>query len=366
MTVDAAGQAAPSKYTFDTDILMLRNSIDPDFRHHYDDWTQYAPAAVMVGLKTCGYKGRSTWGRMLVSDAFSVAAMAAMVNGVKYSVQRLRPDESAYNSFPSGHTATAFMTATMLHKEYEGRSPWFSIGGYTLATLTGVSRVLNNRHWLTDVLAGAAIGIGSVHLGYFITDKIFKDKQLNPAYEAPVFSYDPDLKHYVASLYFGRRFIIGEGRDYFTDGTVIRGGSAGLSTYIPLHPGVGITARIGANSLTYSTGITGCSYDILAGGYYNWHFGKRFEAQAKAMAGAAWTAERIGVDICAGIGFGFLLDENFKINIFADYDAIGSAKGKSYVVEYLFTVNGFGNSVNSQNFLARFSVHVKADIWVFS
>ena len=170
MTVDAAGQAAPSRYTFDTDILMLRNSIDPNFRHHYDDWTQYAPAAVMVGLKTCGYKGRSTWGRMLVSDAFSVAAMAAMVNGVKYSVQRLRPDESAYNSFPSGHTATAFMTATMLHKEYEGRSPWFSIGGYTLATLTGVSRVLNNRHWLTDVLAGAAIGIGSVHLGYFITD----------------------------------------------------------------------------------------------------------------------------------------------------------------------------------------------------
>ena len=123
MTVDAAGQAAPSRYTFDTDILMLRNSIDPDFRHHYDDWTQYAPAAVMVGLKTCGYKGRSTWGRMLVSDAFSVAAMAAMVNGVKYSVQRLRPDESAYNPFPSGHTATAFMTATMLHKEYEGRSP---------------------------------------------------------------------------------------------------------------------------------------------------------------------------------------------------------------------------------------------------
>ena len=213
VTLDVAAQSDAPRYTFDTDILMLRNSIDPNFRHHYDDWTQYAPAAVMVGLKTCGYKGRSTWGRMLVSDAFSVAAMAAMVNGVKYSVQRLRPDESAYNSFPSGHTATAFMTATMLHKEYEGRSPWFSIGGYTLATLTGVSRVLNNRHWLTDVLAGAAIGIGSVHLGYFITDKIFKDKQLNPAYEAPEFYYDPTVRHYVAEILFGRRFVIGaEGR----------------------------------------------------------------------------------------------------------------------------------------------------------
>ena len=98
MTVDAAGQTAPSRYTFDTDILMLRNSIDPDFRHHYDDWTQYAPAAVMVGLKTCGYKGRSTWGRMLVSDAFSVAAMAAMVNGVKYSVQsNMDSPQQSYN-----------------------------------------------------------------------------------------------------------------------------------------------------------------------------------------------------------------------------------------------------------------------------
>ena len=75
-TAVSSAQTVPSKYTFDTDFLMLSNTIDPDFRHHYDDWTQYAPAAVMVGLKACGYKGRSTWGRMLVSDAFSVAAMA--------------------------------------------------------------------------------------------------------------------------------------------------------------------------------------------------------------------------------------------------------------------------------------------------
>ena len=311
----------------DEDICILRNTAASGFNCAIDDYVQYAPAVLTLGLKACGYDGRTGWGQMLVADAFSVAAMAVVTRGIKYGIDRTRPDGGS-GSFPSGHTATAFMGATMLHKEYGWRSPWWSIGGYTAAALTGISRLLNNRHWMSDVVAGAAIGIGSVHLGYWLSDLIFKEKYINPAYVAPVFSYDPDLKHYVASLYFGRRFIIGEGRDYFTDETVIRGGSAGLSTDIPLHPGVGITARIGANSLTYSTGITGCSYDILAGGYYNWHFGKRFEAQAKAMAGAAWTAERIGVDICAGIGFGFLLDENFKINIFADYDAIGSAKGK--------------------------------------
>ena len=154
MTVDAAGQAAPSRYTFDTDILMLRNSIDPDFRHHYDDWTQYAPAAVMVGLKTCGYKGRSTWGRMLVSDAFSVAAMAAMVNGVKYSVQRLRPDESAYNSFPSGHTSSAFAACAailFLNKK-------MGIPAMVFAAIMGFSRIYVEVHYCTDVLFGVLVG----------------------------------------------------------------------------------------------------------------------------------------------------------------------------------------------------------------
>ena len=212
LPVRSIAQDTP-KQNFDMDILMLRNTVIPDFRHHYDDYTQYAPAALMVGMKACGYKGRSSWGRMLVSDAFSVASMAALVNGIKYTVSRVRPDQSASNSFPSGHTATAFMTATMLHMEYEGRSPWLSIGGYTLAALTGVSRVLNNRHWVTDVAAGAAIGIGSVHLGYFITDLIFKDKHLNSAYEEPEFFYDTSARHYAAELLFGRRFVIGaEGR----------------------------------------------------------------------------------------------------------------------------------------------------------
>ena len=335
MTVDAAGQAAPSRYTFDTDILMLRNSIDPDFRHHYDDWTQYAPAAVMVGLKTCGYKGRSTWGRMLVSDAFSVAAMAAMVNGVKYSVQRLRPDESAYNSFPSGHTATAFMTATMLHKEYEGRSPWFSIGGYTLATLTGVSRVLNNRHWLTDVLAGAAIGIGSVHLGYFITDKIFKDKQLNPAYEAPDFYYDPTVRHYVAEILFGRRFVIGaEGRKAI--GVIPQRGSlAGVQIEVPVIPGLGVCARGTASGMIYNGGICSDLYTVSAGAYWNLHFAKILEFQAKAMAGWARMHQASGADLSGGISLSIITDNNFKIKAFGEFDSVSLSNREPWINTFI-------------------------------
>lgn len=73
------------------------------------------------------------------------------------------------------------MTATMLHKEYGHRSPWYSIGGYTLATLTGVTRQLNNRHWMSDVMVGAGIGILATEFGYFLADLIFKEKGLRSA-----------------------------------------------------------------------------------------------------------------------------------------------------------------------------------------
>lgn len=64
----------------------------------------------------------------------------------------------------------------MLHKEYGHRSPWYSIGGYTVATVTGVTRQLNNRHWMSDIMVGAGIGILATELGYFLADLIFKDK----------------------------------------------------------------------------------------------------------------------------------------------------------------------------------------------
>ena len=163
----------------DRGFRYLRNDYIPTFRYHYDDYLQYAPAALMLGLKAGGVKGRSSWGRMLVSDAFSAALMAGAVNTLKYTCKMTRPDGSNRHSFPSGHTATAFMTATMLYKEYGARSPWYSIAGYSMATATGVSRMLNNKHWLSDVMVGAGIGILSVELGYLFADLIYKDRGRN-------------------------------------------------------------------------------------------------------------------------------------------------------------------------------------------
>lgn len=161
----------------DHNFSSMRNSYIPRFRLHYDDYLQYSPGLLMLGLKTAGVEGRSSWGRMLTSDAFAAGIMAITVNSLKQTVKKERPDRSANNSFPSGHTATAFMFATMLHKEYGlTRSPFYSIAGYSLATTTALSRQLNNKHWFSDVLTGAGIGILSTELGYYLADLIFKDK----------------------------------------------------------------------------------------------------------------------------------------------------------------------------------------------
>lgn len=150
-----------------------------NFKTGIDDYTQYFGPAMTLGLKLGGVEGRSDWTRLLVSSAMSYGLMAAFVNSIKYTATELRPDGSTRNSWPSGHTATSFVGATILHKEYGmTRSPWFSVAGYGVATATGVMRVLNNRHWVSDVLSGAGIGIISGELAYALSDLIYKDRHL--------------------------------------------------------------------------------------------------------------------------------------------------------------------------------------------
>ncbi len=101
----AAGLVVKSE---DDHFRSLRNDYLPSFNRHADDYLQYLPAAVMVGMKLGGAEGRSSWGRMLASDAFSAVIMGGVVYSLKQSTRVMRPDGSNDNSFPSGHTATAF------------------------------------------------------------------------------------------------------------------------------------------------------------------------------------------------------------------------------------------------------------------
>lgn len=92
----------------------------------------------------------------------------------KSAIHAKRPDLSDNNSFPSGHTASAFASATTLHRRYG-----WEIGfpAYALATLTGTARVAGRKHHWYDAVAGAAIGSAS---GWLFTDSFNEQVQLVP------------------------------------------------------------------------------------------------------------------------------------------------------------------------------------------
>ena len=131
-----------------------------------DDYLQFVPLAAMYGFKLAGMKSRSDLLNQAIITAKSEMLVAAIVYSMKHVIHDMRPDGSSDNSMPSGHTVQAFVSATLLDMEYRDTSPWISVGGYLCAATTGFFRVANNRHWASDVLIGAGIGIGSVKLVY--------------------------------------------------------------------------------------------------------------------------------------------------------------------------------------------------------
>ena len=101
---------------------------------------------------------------MLLADAFSVAAMSAAVNGIKYSVKRMRPDNSTRNSFPSGHTAASFAAAGAMY--FSKYKHWKAFGVIALAI--AFSRLYLYVHFPTDVIGGAALGIACAYAAHRI------------------------------------------------------------------------------------------------------------------------------------------------------------------------------------------------------
>ena len=165
--------------TLSMNVYDWRNTYFHSFHYSYDDYIIYIPILVMFGLAIGKIKSYSGWRRMLVLAIFSFALMLIVVNILKSITGILRPDGSDFYSFPSGHTAAAFTASTLLYKEYGYRKKWTSIFIYSSAVAVGVTRMLNNRHWLSDVIAGALIGITCVLIIYYFADLMLKRKQVS-------------------------------------------------------------------------------------------------------------------------------------------------------------------------------------------
>lgn len=130
---------------------------------YYEDYIQYVPVVMDLGLDLMGARSVDGYPDILIATATSFLSETILVNGFKLTVKELRPNGTAYNSFPSGHTATAFTGAELVRLEYG----WgWGTAAYAAATAVAYSRVAHQCHWWWDTAAGAVIGIASAHIGY--------------------------------------------------------------------------------------------------------------------------------------------------------------------------------------------------------
>jgi membrane-associated phospholipid phosphatase len=152
------------------------------FTTSVDDYLAFAPNVAAFGLNIVGVKAKHSFKDIMLVAAMANGIMFLAVNGTKYATHVLRPDGSAYNSFPSGHTALAFTGAQIMHEEYGNQSIIYSIAGYTMGGATGFLRMVNNRHWFSDVVAGAGFGMLSTKLAYRLLPwahkKVFKNENM--------------------------------------------------------------------------------------------------------------------------------------------------------------------------------------------
>jgi len=147
--------------------------VDGEVVKHYkrrslDDYVLFAPAAAVYGLDLVGVKAKHNFRDRTFVTIASHLFMSGSVRVVKIASGVKRPDGNNRHSFPSGHTATAFTGAHILFREYREVSPWIGISGYAVATTVGVMRILNRKHWVSDVVAGAGVGILSAEIGYLL------------------------------------------------------------------------------------------------------------------------------------------------------------------------------------------------------
>ncbi|WP_375587211.1 phosphatase PAP2 family protein [Flagellimonas aurea] len=185
------GQESPT-------LKDIDNRTKNEFREHddkkfnIDDFSQYSPFVSVYALNAMGIQGKHNFKDRTIVLGTAYLLMGGSVNILKKTTRVTRPDGSSSTSFPSGHTATAFMGAEFLYQEYKDISVWYGVAGYVVAAGTGLFRLHNEKHWLTDIAAGAGIGILSTKIAYwlhpFIKKTIFKDKEKTTGIVMPFYN----------------------------------------------------------------------------------------------------------------------------------------------------------------------------------
>ena len=154
--------------------VRVRNFIQDDLRkdapfYDFGSVTRFVPSTMHMGLGFVGVPVKHALLDRTIEETIAYVFTISSGYLLKYTVSRGRPDGSDNTSFPSGHTLIAFTGAELTRMDYG----WAWGGGaYAFAAFTGAERLWGDKHWLTDVLAGAGIGILAAHVGGWLLEPV--------------------------------------------------------------------------------------------------------------------------------------------------------------------------------------------------
>jgi len=180
--------ATPDASAQNLDVSILK-SINPRYPNS-QAWIQTSNSAYFVpvgiaatqmayGIIAHDKRSRDNSLQTLISVGIGVVASQAMKNAFnrtrpqyQYSSKIFSLSQANTKSFPSGHTTIAFATATTLALEYK---KWYiAVPAYAWATGVAYSRMYEGKHYPSDVLAGAVLGVGSAWLSHWLSKKLFR------------------------------------------------------------------------------------------------------------------------------------------------------------------------------------------------
>lgn len=154
------------KNSWNNKLAAERNRDFSNFENHADDYLQFLPFVAIYGFEIAGMKPKTDWKNRTAILIKGQLLNLGLLYILKNSLKEPRPDGTAL-AFPSGHTANVFAGATMLSIEYGQDYKWVPYAAYGVASTVGVMRIANNKHYLSDVLFGAGLGILSMKVAYW-------------------------------------------------------------------------------------------------------------------------------------------------------------------------------------------------------
>lgn len=154
-------------FTEKRNVTVTENKNFLAFGGYFEDYTQFAPHLSIYAFELAGMKPKTDfWNRTAILAKSEIIAFGS-VYLLKKAIKKPRPDGSNEFGFPSGHAANVFAGATMLAIEYGENYPWVPYVAYPIAGGLSALRVTHNKHYWSDIVFGAGLGILSTKIAYW-------------------------------------------------------------------------------------------------------------------------------------------------------------------------------------------------------